>query len=109
MRGARALSASGTQFKEKSMKKFLATALSLGLVGVTLPATAQAQNGQGEETTIKHVLLVSIDGMHAVDFLNCAKGVSGTNGGAAYCPHLAELGLTGVNYLDTSTSKPSDS
>lgn len=91
------------------MKKFLAIALSLGLAVVTLPAVAQAQNGQGEETTIKHVLLVSIDGMHAVDFLNCAKGVSGANGGAPYCPHLAELGFTGINYLDTSTSRPSDS
>jgi hypothetical protein len=91
------------------MKKFLAMALSLGLVGVTIPAPAQAQAGQAEATTIKHVLLVSIDGMHAVDFINCAKGISGVNGGETYCPHLGQLGLTGVNYLDTSTSKPSDS
>ena len=55
---------------------------------------------------IRHVLLISIDGMHAVDFLNCSKGI---NGGEPYCPNLAELALTGVNYLNTSTSKPSDS
>src|SRR5579872_6157203 len=50
---------------------------------------------------IRHVLLISIDGMHAVDFKNCVA--------ANTCPHMAELGRTGVNYLDTSTSKPSDS
>jgi hypothetical protein len=58
---------------------------------------------------IRHVLLISIDGMHALDFINCAKGVSGVNGGLPYCPNLAELAETGINYLDTSTSKPSDS
>ncbi|MBV8292243.1 MAG: alkaline phosphatase family protein, partial [Mycobacterium sp.] len=58
---------------------------------------------------IKHVLLISIDGMHAVDFINCAQGVDGVNGGIPYCPNLAQLAKTGVNYLETSTSKPSDS
>jgi hypothetical protein len=58
---------------------------------------------------IRHVLLISIDGMHAVDFLNCKNGLSGVNGGAPYCPNLAELAETAVNYRDTSTSKPSDS
>ncbi|MGC1888129.1 MAG: alkaline phosphatase family protein, partial [Stellaceae bacterium] len=29
--------------------------------------------------------------------------------GAPYCPNLAELAETGVNYLDAATSKPSDS
>jgi hypothetical protein len=55
------------------------------------------------------VLLISIDGMHALDFINCSKGISGANNGQPYCPNLAELGETGVNYLDTATSKPSDS
>jgi hypothetical protein len=58
---------------------------------------------------IRHVLLISIDGMHALDFINCSKGISGVNNGAPYCPRLATLAQTGVNYLDTSTSKPSDS
>jgi hypothetical protein len=55
---------------------------------------------------IQHVLLISIDGMHAVDFINCSKGI---NGGEPYCPNLTALAHRGVNYLDTSTSKPSDS
>jgi hypothetical protein len=58
---------------------------------------------------MRHVLLISIDGMHALDFINCANGISGVNNGAPYCPRLARLGQTAVNYLDTSTSKPSDS
>jgi hypothetical protein len=91
------------------MKKVLATLLSLGLIGVTLPPAAKANNGGGQYTRIKHVLLISIDGMHSVDFLNCSQGISGVNNGAPYCPNLAALGQTGVNYTDTSTSKPSDS
>jgi hypothetical protein len=62
-----------------------------------------------DRVDIRHVLLISIDGMHALDFINCSNGISGVNGGAPYCPRLAKLAQTGVNYLDTSTSKPSDS
>ena len=58
---------------------------------------------------ISHVLLISIDGMHALDYLNCASGVPGANRGEPYCPNLAALGNNGVNYINTSTSKPSDS
>lgn len=47
------------------------------------------------------MLLLSIDGMHALDYLNCVNG--------GYCPNMAALGKTGVNYTRTSTSKPSDS
>ena len=50
---------------------------------------------------IRHVLLISIDGMHALDYENCVKG--------GYCPNLAALGRNGVNYTRTSTSRPSDS
>jgi Type I phosphodiesterase / nucleotide pyrophosphatase len=62
--------------------------------------------GQGR---IKHVLLISVDGMHAVDFANCANGISTVNNGQPYCPALAALARTGVNYVAASTSKPSDS
>ena len=58
---------------------------------------------------IDRVLLISIDGMHAVDLANCASGLRAVNGGKPYCPNLAALRATGVNYVATSTSKPSDS
>lgn len=59
--------------------------------------------------TVSHVLLISIDGMHAIDFNNCANGISGVNGGQPYCPNLASLKPNGFNYLYASTSMPSDS
>ena len=62
-----------------------------------------------DRSSIRHVLLISIDGMHAVDFKNCAQGIAGVNDGKAYCPNLASLSTTGVNYVAASTSKPSDS
>jgi Type I phosphodiesterase / nucleotide pyrophosphatase len=58
---------------------------------------------------IQHVLLISVDGMHAVDFLNCANGITTANNGQPFCPAIAALGATGVNYVAASTSKPSDS
>jgi hypothetical protein len=57
----------------------------------------------------KRVLLISVDGMHAVDFANCSTGVSTINNGQPYCPAIAALGKTGINYVAASTSKPSDS
>ena len=74
------------------------------VVGANIFRTAPPADGQwniGGERPIQHVLLISIDGMHGVDFINCAKG--------GYCPSLAALAVNGVNYLNTSTSKPSDS
>lgn len=58
---------------------------------------------------IKRVLLISVDGMHAVDFLNCANGISTANSGAPFCPAIAALAKHGINYVAASTSKPSDS
>lgn len=67
-----------------------------------------AANSGGSEK-IKHVLLLSIDGMHAVDFYNCAHRIAGINGGNPYCPNMAALSETGINYVAASSSKPSDS
>jgi Type I phosphodiesterase / nucleotide pyrophosphatase len=75
-----------------------------------LPARAQQSDAPLNKTTrIDHVLLISIDGMHALDFTNCMKGISSVNNGTPYCPTMAELNGTGVNYVAASTSMPSDS
>src|ERR1039457_2464423 len=88
----------------------LAGALSLMMATATsMMAHAQDAGHPNGPTGIRHVLLASIDGMHAVDYINCSRGISGVNGGEPYCPNLAELGETGIHYLDTSTSKQSDS
>jgi hypothetical protein len=58
---------------------------------------------------IKHVLLLSIDGMHAVDFYNCANAIPSLNDGYSYCPNLVALSQTGIKYVATASSMPSDS
>jgi hypothetical protein len=58
---------------------------------------------------VKHVLLLSIDGMHAVDFYNCSHGIAGANGGNPYCPNLSDLSHRAINYVAAVSSKPSDS
>ena len=74
---------------------------------VAIP-TLYCQDQIAGPSGISHVLLISIDGMHALDYVNCASGVPGVNNGAPYCPNLA-LASNGANYLNASTSKPSDS
>src|SRR5579863_3322765 len=83
----------------------------LAVAAAALVLGAHAQDGGGglADSSIKHVLLISIDGMHAVDFTNCAHGVAGVNDGRPYCPNLAKLNKTGVSYVNASTSKTSDS
>ena len=78
-------------------QKIFAVVLSFGLIGAMVPASAQNFNG----SNIKHVLLISIDGMHAVDYENCVASKT--------CPNLASLGRIGVHYTRTTTSRPSDS
>ena len=50
---------------------------------------------------INRVLLLSVDGLHAVDLANCKA--MGT------CPHLAQLTAQGITYTNAATTKPSDS
>ena len=88
-------------------KKWKAGALIAAFILSTLSNVyAEPQGGRHQ---IHRVLLISIDGMHALDFENCANGISTINGGQPYCSNLADLGEHGVNYVGASTSKPSDS
>jgi hypothetical protein len=88
------------------MKPLAVIGASLVMIPIFVHTAAAQSQSINPRNNIQRVLLVSIDGMHAVDYLNCSLGV---NGGAPYCPTLAALGKTAVNYLDTSTSRPSDS
>ena len=80
-----------------------AAALAASAVTVALAQGAAGSSPQSNENDLsdRHVLLISIDGMHAVDFENCM--VSRT------CPNLRALASRGVRYTSASTSKPSDS
>ena len=88
------------------MKKLVAL---LSLAVACSAVSANAEDYNSHQGHIKRVLLISVDGMHAVDFANCANGISTVNNGQPYCPALAALGKTGINYVAASTSKPSDS
>jgi hypothetical protein len=84
--------------------------LTAALIGTSVAQkNAFPQAHINHRNNIRRVLLISVDGMHAVDFTNCANGISTVNNGAPYCPVLAALGNTGINYVAASTSKPSDS
>ena len=65
-------------------------------LAITLSLTASAADLKND-----HVLLISIDGMHALDYENCVNNNT--------CPNMASLGKYGITYTRTSTSKPSDS
>jgi len=80
-------------------KSIAVLALGAALLGTALTARAGDDELKGRKT--KHVLLISIDGMHAVDYETCVASKN--------CPHLAALGKTGVHYTRTTTSRPSDS
>ena len=88
----------------------LSRRLRAGVSALALLFAASAAFAQAPSSNqIQRVLLISIDGMHAVDFANCANGISTINSGAPYCPALAALSKTGINYVAASTSKTSDS
>jgi hypothetical protein len=84
-----------------SRKAVVAFASAALLAMAFVPAvSAQRDRFKGGDE-IRHVLLISIDGMHAVDYENCVTSNT--------CPRLAALGKTGVTYTRTTTSRPSDS
>jgi hypothetical protein len=65
------------------------------------PGPGHDDDSRDRDHDTRHVLLISIDGMHAVDYENCVASNT--------CPNLADLGHTGVTYTRTTTSRPSDS
>src|SRR5246127_1927797 len=85
-----------------SRKSTVAFASALLVALAFVPAVfAQGPDHLNDRNSVRHVLLISIDGMHAVDYENCIASNT--------CPHLAALGKTGVTYTRTTTSRPSDS
>jgi hypothetical protein len=63
--------------------------------------------GAAPAGSTKHVLLISVDGLHASDLATCeANATAGAPGG---CPNLAGLAGYGTTYTNAFTSEPSDS
>ena len=94
---------------KRSLRLFSAALLAATVLTPCLDANPNHDHGDKGELKDRHVLLISIDGMHAVDYFNCSTDATEINNGVPYCPNLAALGVTGVNYTRTTTSRPSDS
>jgi Type I phosphodiesterase / nucleotide pyrophosphatase len=82
------------------IRRLLAVALSAGLVGATVPSPVRA-NDELPTGQIKHVLLISVDGLHALDLSNYVNAHGDST--------LAALSSHGYTYTNASTSTPSDS
>ena len=81
------------------MKPF-ARYLSLSLLLIPVSQTLQAQDSDGKHK-VKHVLLISVDGLHALDLTNYVNSHPQST--------LAQLSSHGVTFDNAATSQPSDS
>src|SRR5215472_1202894 len=87
--------------RPKTLTKALTgTALAAALFTPILPSATTRADDVGHDR-IRHVLLISIDGFHAVDLQKCEA--------SHLCPNLARLAEHGTTYANASTTKPSDS
>ena len=83
------------------MKKLVVAALSLSLAVATVPTPASANNGWSDDGGIKHVLLISVDGLHALDVANYVAAHPNSA--------LAELSRHAITYSNARTPANSDS
>lgn len=82
----------------KSVLLFLMAAL---LLSVAASPSAMAREGDNDGNHAKHVLLISVDGMHALDLSNYVAAHPNST--------LAQLSAHGKTYTNATTSQPSDS
>ncbi|MGA2127532.1 MAG: alkaline phosphatase family protein, partial [Xanthobacteraceae bacterium] len=87
----------------RTSTRLLTTAFAAAICcpGVGSARADDAQPLHRNYARIQHVLLLSIDGFHAVDLSTCVA--------AGTCPSLAGLARHGTTYANTSTTRPSDS
>ena len=69
-----------------TIKRMFSHLLFLAVACACLAGRATAQRAR--VTTVRRVLLISVDGFHAIDLANCVA--------AGTCPNLAQLSSTGV-------------
>jgi len=81
-------------------KSMLSSVLAASLLMLPLPIRA-GENEINDGRTVKHVLLISVDGLHALDLSNYVS--------AHHDSALAHLTHSGITYTNASTSSPSDS
>src|SRR5689334_14477670 len=82
-----------TFLKGRHMSKLIRTGstLAAALLAVMAASPTKAED-RHQVVGIEHVLLISIDGFHAVDLVNCTA--------SGLCPTLAQLGQHGSTYAN---------
>ncbi|WP_175965135.1 alkaline phosphatase family protein [Burkholderia sp. BCC0322] len=93
-------------FLGKQRRLVAVVAGALALAGAGAHAAQQDGDGQREDRdhasrVVKHVLLISVDGLHEQDLARCI--------GANTCPNIAVLAKSGVTYTNAYTPGLSDS
>src|ERR1700685_2204257 len=71
--------------------RIVLTGLAVAMMVASWSHGTAAQSSKVGTKHVKHVLLLSIDGMHAVDLYNCTHGIAGANVGDPYSPNLPTL------------------
>lgn len=82
-------------------RSMLSTFLAASLIALPVAAAPNSPAGQVEPTNIKHVLLISVDGLHALDLTNYVANHPDST--------LASLTRHGITYTNNFSSQPSDS
>ena len=93
-----------TKWKRKQSAMCAAVALLAGLYSVAAAAGDDHDHGRDNDHdrgSVKHVLLISFDGLHEQDVARCI--------GANTCPNLALLARAGTTYTNAHTPGLSDS
>ena len=85
----------------RAARIFGAGVVSLASLHMTLAAARDSDGHEHEHDTVKHVLLISFDGLHEQDVARCI--------GANTCPNLALLAKSGTTYTNAHTPGLSDS
>ena len=86
------------------LRRFLSSALAAALIAMPLYAVPQPPGSGGDgnqDVDIHHVLVISVDGLHALDLTNYVSSHPNST--------LAAFRDHGVIYTNESTSQPSDS
>lgn len=81
--------------------RLIILALGLGIIAATQPASIRANDALDGGNKIKHVLLISVDGLHALDVSNYVAAHPGSA--------FAELSHHGITYSNARTPANSDS
>jgi Type I phosphodiesterase / nucleotide pyrophosphatase len=82
------------------LSKLMTASIAIGMLS-SIAVFADTDQGRLDGHPVKHVLLISVDGLHALDLSNYVASHPDST--------LADLSRHGVTYTNNSTSAPSDS